>query len=211
MNESLPPASIEAEQALLGGILFNPELITKFKTTLPIEAFFVGAHQTIYQSMIFVHNLGYLPDLIQLTTYLEGQKVLNSIGGTTALSRLLNQTVSASNCDRYAKLIMEKWQRRKLIALGYEIAELATDNTQSLNEIYNAVKDLLPEEIMEAKHLDNEPIITKATYTVFSRSGQKKLELEADVKDHWNLADSIAKVAARAKMITESIWGENIN
>lgn len=210
MDTKLPPAAIEAEQALLGGILFDPKRIADIKQQLPVEAFFVGSHQTIYQSMIDVSKLGYEPDLIHLVRYMNDRDVLDTVGGNVALSRLLSQTVSASNCDRYIKLILEKWERRKLISLGYQIAELGEDSSQSLNDIYQEIKELLPEAVTEVKPEVNEPKITRANYTVFSRSGQKKLELEADVTDNDRLADSIATVAAKAKLIAELLWGEDL-
>jgi replicative DNA helicase len=45
---NLPPASIEAEEAILGGILFDPEAITRVAELVVKDAFYVKAHQEIY-------------------------------------------------------------------------------------------------------------------------------------------------------------------
>lgn len=117
MNHTLPN-NIEAEEAILGGILIDPQAIAR--VTIPKDAFYVAAHQTIFAAMQKLASEQKPTDLIHVCDEL-GDK-LTAIGGVIKLTNMADATVSAVNVDRYAELVREKWQRRKLIvALGNAI------------------------------------------------------------------------------------------
>lgn len=132
---NLPPASIEAEEAILGGILFDPEAITRVAELIVKDAFYVKAHQEIYYAALSLNAKGKPTDFISLSTYLSDRDLLEQVGGTTKLAQLLNRTVSAVNIDRYANLIMEKYIRRQLISSGHEIVDLGYDNASELEVV----------------------------------------------------------------------------
>jgi replicative DNA helicase len=137
---NLPPASIEAEEAILGGILFDPEAITRVGELVVKDAFYVKAHQEIYHAALSLHVKGKPTDFISISTYLSDRDLLEQVGGTTKLAQLLNRTVSAVNVDRYANLIMEKYVRRQLITSGHEIVDLGYDNTSELEVVLDAAE-----------------------------------------------------------------------
>ena len=137
---NLPPASIEAEEAILGGILFDPEAITRVGELVVKDAFYVKAHQEIYQAALSLNAKGKPTDFISVSTYLSDRDLLEQVGGTTKLAQLLNRTVSAVNIDRYANLIMEKYVRRQLITSGHEIVDLGYDNTSELEVVLDAAE-----------------------------------------------------------------------
>ena len=137
---NLPPASIEAEEAILGGILFDPEAITRVAELVVKDAFYVKAHQEIYQAALSLNTKGKPTDFISISMYLSDRDLLEQVGGTTKLAQLLNRTVSAVNVDRYANLIMEKYTRRQLITSGHEIVDLGYDNTSELEVVLDAAE-----------------------------------------------------------------------
>jgi replicative DNA helicase len=137
---NLPPASIEAEEAILGGILFDPEAITRVAELVVKDAFYVKAHQEIYHAALSLNAKGKPTDFISVSTYLSDRDLLEQVGGTTKLAQLLNRTVSAVNVDRYANLIMEKYVRRQLITSGHEIVDLGYDNTSELEVVLDAAE-----------------------------------------------------------------------
>ncbi len=137
---NLPPASIEAEEAILGGILFDPEAITRVGELVVKDAFYVKAHQEIYHAALSLNAKGKPTDFISVSTYLSDRDLLEQVGGTTKLAQLLNRTVSAVNVDRYANLIMEKYVRRQLITSGHEIVDLGYDNTSELEVVLDAAE-----------------------------------------------------------------------
>ncbi|ELS04581.1 replicative DNA helicase [Xenococcus sp. PCC 7305] len=124
--------NIEAEEAILGGILLDPEAIARVADTLVKEAFSLQAHQEIYNAAHILHAQGKPTDLMAVSTYLADHGLLDKVGGTTKLGQLLNRTVSAVNIDRYNSLVMEKYSRRQLIKAGHEIVDLGYETAKEL-------------------------------------------------------------------------------
>ena len=132
ITDSIPPVNIEAEEAILGGILLDPEAMARVADTLVKEAFSLQAHQEIYHAAQVLHVQGKPTDLMAVSTYLADRGLLDKVGGTTKLGQLLNRTVSAVNIDRYNSLVMEKYSRRQLIKAGHEIVDLGYETAKDL-------------------------------------------------------------------------------
>ncbi len=136
-NDQLPPVNIEAEEAILGGILLDPMAMSRVEADLKIEAFSLYSHQEIYRAAKALHRQMKPTDLMAVTNYLSDRNLLDKIGGTTKLAQLVNRTVSAVNIDRYTKLVMDKYVRRQLIHSGHEIVELGYDSVTDLEDVLN--------------------------------------------------------------------------
>jgi replicative DNA helicase len=133
--DQLPPQSVEAEEAILGGCLFDPEAIIRVKDCLVPEAFFLNAHKEIYSAVLRLHNQGKPTDLLSVINWLTDHDMLVQIGGRKKLASLLDHTVSAINIDALAELVMEKYQRRQIISAGYEICRLGYQTSVDLDSI----------------------------------------------------------------------------
>ncbi|MBR8834099.1 MAG: replicative DNA helicase [Stigonema ocellatum SAG 48.90 = DSM 106950] len=123
-SDRLPPQNIEAEEAILGGILLDPEAISRVSDRLVPEAFYISAHKDIYQAALRLHSQGKPTDLLSVTSWLADNDKLARIGGRTKLASLVDRTVSAINIDALAGLVTEKYLRRQLIKAGHEIVQL---------------------------------------------------------------------------------------
>jgi replicative DNA helicase len=122
--DRLPPQNIEAEEAILGGILLDPEAIGRVSDRLFPEAFYISAHKDIYQAALRLHAQGKPTDLLSVTSWLADNDLLARIGGRNKLATLVDRTVSAVNIDSLALLVTEKYLRRQLIKAGNEIVHL---------------------------------------------------------------------------------------
>lgn len=129
----LPPQNIDAEEIILGGILFDQNAMGKIIDILPPEAFYIEAHKQIYEVARKLYFLGSPIDLMTVTTWLNDNKLLEKIGGTTKLANLIDRTVTAVNVERYVPLVMDKYLRRLLINAGREILQLGFDTTKNLD------------------------------------------------------------------------------
>ena len=67
MPNRLPPQAIEAEEVVLGGILFDPEAIARVIKILQPEDFYVGSHKNIYQAAVRLHQSQQPTDLLELS------------------------------------------------------------------------------------------------------------------------------------------------
>ncbi len=131
-SDRLPPQNIEAEEAILGGILLDPEAISRVWDRLLPEAFYISAHKAIYQAAQKLHSQGKPTDLLSVTAWLSDHDLLTRIGGKSKLAQLVDRTVSAVNIDALATLVMEKYLRRKLIQSGNEIVQLGYETQSEL-------------------------------------------------------------------------------
>ncbi len=136
MMNNLPPQNLEAEESILGGILLDKDAIGRIVDLITPDAFYVQTHQEIYQAALKLHIQGTPVDLLTVKSYLEDHQLLEKVGGIDKLTQLLDRTVSAVNIDRYAMLVMDKYLRRELIAVGYDIAEKGFETTQELDALF---------------------------------------------------------------------------
>ena len=109
-----PPQSIEAEESILGGILFDSSAMNRVKDILQPNHFYVGAHQHIYRAMLKLCELERPTDLIAVADWLATHELLRHIGGKNKLANLVDRCVSAVNVDFLAELVVNKWKRREL-------------------------------------------------------------------------------------------------
>lgn len=129
------PTNVEAEEAILGGILIDPEAISRIAELLRPDFFAISAHQVIYRSALDLFFKGQSTDLMTVTTRLADRNQLEQIGGQSKLAQLVDRTVSAVNIDQYAVLVEDKYQRRKLIEAGNNIVQLGYETATPLETV----------------------------------------------------------------------------
>ncbi|MBE9032512.1 replicative DNA helicase, partial [filamentous cyanobacterium LEGE 11480] len=140
LSDRLLPQNIDAEEAILGGILMDPEAIGRITDIMRPEGFYLSAHRQIYEAALELHVQGKPTDLMNVATYLQDKDLLEKLGGQGKLAELFDRTPSAVNIDQYAALVMEKHLRRRLIRAGQEITELGHDTTQDFEEVLNGAE-----------------------------------------------------------------------
>ena len=133
--------NIEAEEAILGGILLDPKAMSIVADMLPVEAFFVQSHQLLYNTALELYQKDKPTDLMAISTWLADHNLLEKVGGTAKLASLVNRTVSAVNIDRYALILLHKYQRRQLVQVGHEIVELGYDTATELETIFDVSEE----------------------------------------------------------------------
>ncbi|MCP8971231.1 replicative DNA helicase [Ectobacillus ponti] len=110
-----PPQNIEAEQAVLGAILIEPEALTTTSEILQPEDFYRVAHQRIYDAILRLSDKGEPIDIVTVSAELVNQGLLEEIGGVAYLADLVNAVPTAANVEYYARIIEEKSILRRLI------------------------------------------------------------------------------------------------
>lgn len=134
-SDRLPPQNVEAEEAILGGILLDPEAIGRVADILRPEAFYLSAHQEIYRAALALNAQGSPTDLMCIAAWLQDQDLLAKVGGQSKLAQLVDRTVSAVNIDQYAQLIKDKYLRRQLIKVATEVSQMAYETSKPLDSI----------------------------------------------------------------------------
>tara|TARA_B100000941_G_scaffold118619_2_gene83257 strand:- start:2639 stop:4066 length:1428 start_codon:yes stop_codon:yes gene_type:complete len=112
------PSNIEAEQALIGSILVNNDIIDEISTIVKSSTFFDPAHVKIYETIENLNNKGMIANPITLKNYFEKDNMLDEVGGTEYLVKLTRFSSSTKQAIDYAKIIHEMYLRRELILIS---------------------------------------------------------------------------------------------
>lgn len=121
--DRMPPQSLEAERAVLGGILLEPEAAVKAVEILGPEVFYRDAHARIFKAMLTLFARREPIDVMTLSEELKKTGDLEKVGGIAVLTDLVDSVPSAANIEHYAKIVVEKYILRQLIRATTEIAE----------------------------------------------------------------------------------------
>ena len=121
----LPPHSIEAEQAVLGGLMLDNASMDAVMERLVAKDFYRTSHQLIFKAMCELVEKGSPFDPVILAENLKTRDLLNEAGGEAYLMELATKTPSASNILAYVDIVQDRSIRRKLIQAANEIASVA--------------------------------------------------------------------------------------
>jgi replicative DNA helicase len=135
LPDSVPPQNLEAEEAVLGGILLDPDAIGRVAEVLHPEAFYLGAHREIYRTALMLHSQGKPTDLTAMAAWLADMGHLEKVGGSSRLVELVERTLSTASIDQVARLVMDKYLRRQLIRSGNEVIGLGFDQSKPMDQV----------------------------------------------------------------------------
>ena len=137
---NLLPQNIEAEEAVLGAILVNPDVLTKVVETLKPESFYKPAHKYVYEAMLQLFNTNERIDLVSVSDVLSYNSKLEAVGGRAFINDLSYKTITTSNIEYYARIVQEKAVKRALINAGGEIVSFGYDMNPIDESLENAEK-----------------------------------------------------------------------
>lgn len=139
------PHSLEAEEALLGALLYDNELYHRISNIVQTKHFYEPIHQRIFETAGRLIETGRLADAIVLKNRFAEDATLTDIGGEQYLARLLMNAAPGAAAPEYAKLIFDYAVRRELIRLGGDISKNAKDrdsDDSALDQISTAESHL---------------------------------------------------------------------
>ena len=133
-KENKQPSNLEAEQALLGSILVNNDVIDEISTIVSSSTFYDPAHVKIYEVIESLNNKGMIANPITLKNFFEKDNMLNEVGGTEYLVKLTRFSGSTKQAVDYAKIIHEMFLRRELIQISDALSsETLNANSEDQN------------------------------------------------------------------------------
>ena len=141
--DRMVPHNVEAEQAVLGALLIDPDAIFKVNTFVRAEDFYVERHQWIYDSIMALHERREAVDFVTLCDELERRERLVDMGGAAYLTSLINSTPTALNIEHYGHIVERTSTLRRLIGAAGEIAALAYQDTDDVSEVVDRAEQIL--------------------------------------------------------------------
>ena len=133
------PSNVEAEQALIGSVLVNNDIIDEISSIISSSTFYDPAHTKIYEVIETLNNKGMIANPITLKNFFEKDNMLDEVGGTEYLVKLTRFSSSTKQAVDYAKIIHEMFLRRELVLIS---DKLSTD-TLNANEQEQNAEDII--------------------------------------------------------------------
>ncbi|MEO0089134.1 MAG: replicative DNA helicase [candidate division WOR-3 bacterium] len=143
MVEREAPHSIEVEKALLGAMLLDQEVIPRILEYVDKTCFYSQAHQLIFNTIVTLFEKNSTVDIMTVSEELERQNLLAEVGGREELANLVNSVLTTAGVEDWAKLILEKAIRRRLIEVATQIVKETYENKLPIDELLDKAESMI--------------------------------------------------------------------
>ncbi|OIO10808.1 MAG: replicative DNA helicase [Elusimicrobia bacterium CG1_02_63_36] len=117
----VPPQALDAERAVLGSMLIEPEAVERALEILNEKSFYKDSHRKIFAAAVNMQDRGQPVDLVTMSEELKRRKSLGDVGGSSYLKELTHSVSTAAHVEHYARLVHDKAILRELITLSTTI------------------------------------------------------------------------------------------
>jgi replicative DNA helicase len=129
------PYSQEAEEALLGAVMVNPDAFLGIASFLNIEDFYILRHSYIWEALLRISERNDRADFVTVQEELRAMNRLNDIGGPAYLLQLVNNTPTSVHAEVYGRLVERAAIRRRLLTAADEIKALALEEDLPIEKV----------------------------------------------------------------------------
>ncbi len=129
------PHSREAEEAVVGAVLINPEVYYDVAQFLTADDFYIHRHRWIWEAFQRLHEQRTPTDLLTVSEELDRMGQLAEIGGPAYLTALVNQVPTSLNAESYGRIVEAHSIRRKMLTAANQIATLAYNEENGIETV----------------------------------------------------------------------------
>lgn len=176
--------NIQAEQSVIGAMLLSREAIFDVTDILAPGDFHQPAHETIYRTILAMHNQGQPVDAVTVTDALDREGELARVGGPATLHVMAGSVPTASSAGYYADIVAKTAIRRRLHTAGQKIMQLAEDGGDEETLVETARREV-----------DQTTKATAGTFRSFGETIDDMLDTLDEAPDHrpspWNALNDI--------------------
>lgn len=140
LNPKLPPQDLDAEKSVLGALMLDKNAVLRVVDFLEERDFYVPAHQKIYQSIVELFEKNQPIDVLTVTTKLKDKNQIDSIGGPSYLTEIINTVPSAAHADHYGGIVKQKKVLRELLTTAARISEDVFQNQEDPDEMLDMIE-----------------------------------------------------------------------
>ncbi len=142
-NEKLPPHNTEAEEAVIGSLLIDPEAILKTAIFLKPEAFYREKNQWLYEACLALYERNEAINQITVAQELSRRGKLEEVGGMGFLSYLVSVLPTSVHVEYYAQIVHRLSLMRRLIVAAGQIAAIGYEAEPDLDSALSRAEDVL--------------------------------------------------------------------
>ncbi|MBI5651455.1 MAG: replicative DNA helicase [Chloroflexi bacterium] len=139
--DKLIPHNLDAEQAVLGGLLIDPDAIIKIAPIVRAEDFYLEKHAWIFEAALALHERREPIDFLSVIAELDRRTKLNDAGGAAYITALINAVPTAVHVEHYAHLVEQVATQRKLISAAGQIAGMAYDGSEDIETLIDRAEE----------------------------------------------------------------------
>jgi len=139
----MPPQNTEAEEAVLGAMLINPNAIPVVTDLLSRDDFWRGSHGIVFDAIRSLYAAGSEVDVVTVSAELERQDKLEQVGGRERVHALAEAVPAATAAAHYAEIVREQSALRALIQVGNEIAEMGYTRPDEVPQLLDRAEQRL--------------------------------------------------------------------
>ncbi len=129
------PHSREAEEAVIGAVLINPEAYYDVAQFLAADDFYIHRNKWVWGAFVSLHDRNEAIDLVTVTEELDQKGHLTDIGGSAYITKLINNVPSSLHAEAYGHRVEETAIRRRMLDAANKIAKLAYEENLSLDTV----------------------------------------------------------------------------
>ncbi len=142
LKEKVPPHAFDAECAVLGGIMLDPDAFERLEGTLLPDHFYAEANHLIFAALQNLAKEGRPVDALTIKDFLTQREQLAAVGGEAYLGELVESVPTAANINHYAQLIRERAILRELLSVCNQVSR----------EVYEQREEPVGEHLDRAEH-----------------------------------------------------------
>lgn len=173
----IPPQDLNAEQAVIGSLLYDNSVFDLITVGLQADDFYHGGNKIIFAAILEIINKGQIADIITVSDLLRSFGRLQKAGDTAYIAGTVDQVSLASYVNHYAKIVKEKSIERKIISEAERIIEAVYDpaGEEKLEQAQKAIMNLSLSR--DSNTLRNASDIVKSTFSEIENRNKNKGEL----------------------------------
>jgi replicative DNA helicase len=141
--EKLAPNSPEAEEAVLGSILINPDSIYEVGAFLQASDFFIVRNAWVWDAINAVQERGEAIDNLTVIEELRNRGQLDQVGGSAYITYLINNTPTHIHAETYGRIVERAAIRRRLLTAASDIAQTALEENAEINDVIDHAESTL--------------------------------------------------------------------
>jgi replicative DNA helicase len=190
----VPPHNLEAEQAIVGGILINNDALNQVVDILSGEDFYREAHALIYEGMLTLYNRDDPVDVITLSQVLKEKGALDKIGGTEYLASLAEATATSAGIIYHAEIVKDLSTRRNLIRQCSHISEVCFQPGNDTEDILDSAEQYIfeiAERKIDQNFLQLDEVVKNSFKKIETTTGSNITGISTGFTDFDNLTSGL--------------------
>ncbi|MBQ3546864.1 MAG: replicative DNA helicase [Clostridia bacterium] len=134
------PYSVEAEQAVIGSIIIDPNCLKDIAVNMKSDFFYIPQHKEIYKTLASMYELSQTIDLVSLLEKLKKNGVYDDAGGKAYLTQLVQTVPTSANVLTYAAIVRDRYYARALMTAAQDIIKDINEDSEDADKLISAAE-----------------------------------------------------------------------